>query len=87
MTRNRNYAREYQRNHSSQTAKRRRAARNAARRRMLESGRVTKGDNKDVHHKDWNPLNNSTKNISVVKRSTNRKVGDSPGRPRNRKRG
>ena len=54
---------------------------------MLKAGRVTKGDNKDVHHKDRNPLNNSTKNISVVKRSTNRKVGDSPGRPRNRKRG
>ena len=54
---------------------------------MLIAGRVAKGDKKDVHHKDRNPLNNSAKNISVVSRSKNRQVGDSPGRPRNRKRG
>ena len=82
MTRNRNYSREYQRNHSSQAAKRRRAARNAARRKMLKAGRVKKGDKKDVHHKDRNPHNNSASNISVVSRSKNRKVGESPGRPR-----
>jgi len=81
MTRNRNYPREYQRNHSSQSAKRRRAARNAARRRMLKAGRVKKGDKKDVHHKDRNPQNNSASNISVVSRSKNRSVGESPGRP------
>ncbi len=85
MTRNRNYSREYQRNHSSQSAKRRRAARNAARRKMLKAGRVKKGDKKDVHHKDRNPQNNSASNISVVSRSRNRKVGESPGRPRNRR--
>ncbi len=30
---------------------------------------------KEVHHKDWNPRNNAKSNLSVVKRTTNRKDG------------
>ncbi len=52
--------------------KKRRAARNAARRKLMSEGRVSKGDGKDVHHKDGNPRNNSASNLEVVSKSKNR---------------
>ena len=46
----RNYKKEYKHFHSKPDQKKRRAGRNAARRKLLKSGAVKKGDGKDVHH-------------------------------------
>ena len=68
----RNYKEEYKDFHSKPDQKKRRAGRNAARRKMTASGKVKKGDGKDVHHKDGNTLNNKKKNLRVEPRSKNR---------------
>lgn len=57
---------------SSEKEKKKRAARNAARRKAIANGQARKGDNKDVHHKDGNPLNNRPSNLKVISRSANR---------------
>ena len=57
---------------SSPTQKKRRAQRNAARRKMEKAGKVKKGDGKDVDHKNMNTANNSTSNLRVQSKSTNR---------------
>lgn len=49
------------------------AARMRARRAAEKAGKVKKGDGKEVDHKDFNPLNNSKKNLRVVPRSVNRR--------------
>ena len=68
----RNYKEEYKHFHSKPDEKKRRAGRNAARRKMAAAGKVKKGDGKDVHHKDGNALNNKRKNLRVESRSKNR---------------
>ncbi len=68
----RDYKEEYKEYHGTEKQKKRRAARNHARRHMERNGRVHKGDGKDVDHKDKNPLNNSSSNIRVRDRSANR---------------
>ena len=68
----RNYRAEYDNYHSSPKQKKNRASRNAARAAMLKKGKVKKGDGKDVTHKDGNPRNNSSKNLGVLKASSNR---------------
>ena len=68
----RNYKEEYKDFHSQPNQKKRRAGRNAARRKMTAAGKVKKGDGKDVHHKDGNSLNNKKKNLRVESRSKNR---------------
>ena len=68
----RNYKEEYKDFHSKPDQKKRRAGRNAARRKMTAAGKVKKGDRKDVHHKDGNALNNKKKNLRVESRSKNR---------------
>ena len=72
MRKKRDYKKEYNRDHASTKAKKDRASRNKVRRQALKSGRVKKGDGKDVHHVDGNPRNNSEKNLRVVKKSANR---------------
>lgn len=72
MPKKRDYKKEYKRDHASRKAKVDRASRNKVRRQALKSGRVKKGDGKDVHHVDGNPRNNSAKNLRVVKKSANR---------------
>lgn len=72
MRKKRDYKKEYNRDHASTKAKKDRASRNKVRRQALKSGRVKKGDGKDVHHVDGNPRNNSAKNLRVVKKSANR---------------
>lgn len=52
--------------------KKRRAARNKSRRQAEAEGRVSKGDGKDVDHKDGNPKNNSKKNLRIKSASANR---------------
>ena len=68
----RDYDKEYSEYHSTEKQKKRRAARNKARRHLEQQGRVHKGDGKDVDHKDRNPHNNSSANIRVRSRSANR---------------
>lgn len=68
----RNYKAEYLTYHASPEQKRRRAQRNAARRKMERAGRVRKGDGKDVHHK--NGMSNHSSNLAVLPRSVNRSI-------------
>ena len=64
----RNYKKEYENYHSRPEQKIRRAARNAARRLFKDAD-----PNKDVHHKDNNPLNNDKNNLSLVTQHYNRR--------------
>lgn len=50
----------------------RRMARNRARYAMIKAGKVSKGDGKDVAHKDDNPHNNNPKNLAVQTKAKNR---------------
>lgn len=68
----RNYKKEYENYHSKPEQKKNRASRNAARAKMLKSGRVKKGDGKDVTHRNGNPRDNSAKNLGVLSASKNR---------------
>ena len=68
----RDYKSEYANYHSSDKQKKNRASRNAARRAMERSGKVKKGDGKDVTHRNGNPRDNSEKNLGVLSASKNR---------------
>lgn len=71
----RNYKKEYKDYHGSPEQKKRRAQRNAARRKAEKDGRVKKGDGKEVHHvgaKRKGPLNN--KKTRVTSRKKNRSM-------------
>ena len=68
----RDYRSEYANYHSSPKQKKNRASRNAARAKMLKSGRVKKGDGKDVTHRNGNPRDNSSKSLGVLSASKNR---------------
>ena len=65
-------AHEYSRFQSSKKAKKDRASRNKARREALREGKAHRGDDKEVHHVDSNPRNDSKSNLRVVSRSFNR---------------
>lgn len=68
----RNYREEYDRYQGKPSQKKRRAKRNSARRKLAKQGRVRLGDGMDVDHKNKNPNDNSSKNLRVQKKSTNR---------------
>jgi len=68
----RNYKKEYKNYQGKTEQKKRRAMRNKVRRIMERAGKVKKGDGKDVHHKDGNPMNSNKSNLKVVRRSKNR---------------
>ena len=68
----RNYRQEYDRYQGTAAQKKRRAGRNAARRKMIASGKARKGDGKDVAHKDNNPKNNRSKNLKMQSKRLNR---------------
>ena len=51
------------------------AARKEARARMVKEGKVSKGDGKEVDHKDGNPRNNARSNLRVTSRRANRAKG------------
>jgi len=68
----RDYRKEYDNYHSSPKQKKNRASRNAARAAMVKSGRVKKGDGKDVTHRNGNPRDNSGGNLVVLSASKNR---------------
>lgn len=54
----------------AQVAKR--TSRNAARAKMMKAGKVSKGDGKDVAHKNNNPKDNRRSNLSVQSKAKNR---------------
>lgn len=74
----RDYKKEYARDHASPEAKKDRAARNKARREAEAAGKVHKGDGKEVDH--IKPLSkggsNAPSNRRVVTREVNRRKGD-----------
>jgi hypothetical protein len=70
----RNYKSEYKNFHSKPEEKKRRAQRNAARKKMAAAGKVRKGDGKDVHHVNKKTSDNSSKNLRVMSKSKNRSL-------------
>ena len=68
----RDYGSEYRNYHARPKQKKRRAGRNAARRKLSRSFQVRKGDGKDVDHRDRNPQNNSRGNLRVRSKAGNR---------------
>tara|TARA_R100001591_G_scaffold89224_1_gene95273 strand:- start:47 stop:304 length:258 start_codon:yes stop_codon:yes gene_type:complete len=68
----RNYAKEYANYHSRPEQVKRRSARNKARRLAIKMGKAKKGDGKDIHHRDGNPLNNKNGNLRSMSKSANR---------------
>jgi len=69
---NRNYKAEYRKYQSSAKSKLDRASRNAARRKLMALGAVSKGDGKDIDHRNKNPRDNSTSNLRVTSKKLNR---------------
>ena len=61
----RNYRKEYDNYQGRPEQKKRRAMRNKVRRLLTREGKVKKGDGKDVHHKDGNPMNFKKSNLSI----------------------
>lgn len=70
----RNFRREYDEYHGTEEQKKRRAQRNAARRKAMRAGKVRKGDGKEVDHLGSNrkgKLDNSK--VRIVSKVKNRK--------------
>ena len=70
--RRRDYRKEYDSYHAKPKQKKRRAQRNAARNKLEKSGRVHKGDGKDIDHRDRNTANNKSSNLKVTSQKKNR---------------
>ena len=74
MPQPRDYSKEYKEYHSKPAQKKKRALRNAARRKMMQAGRVSKGDGKEVEHKT--PLrkggDNAPANLTILSAEKNR---------------
>ena len=68
----RNYKSEYSNYQGKPTQIKKRASRNTARAKMVAGGVAKKNDNKDVAHKNNNPLNNSRKNLKMSSKTANR---------------
>jgi len=68
----RNYKSEYKNYHSKPKQKKNRAARNAARALVIKKRGAATVAGKDVDHRDRNPRNNSSRNLRVRSRSSNR---------------
>jgi hypothetical protein len=72
MPTKRNYKKEYASFHSSTKSKQDRASRNKVRRALTRTGRVSKGDGKDIDHRNGNPRDNRASNLKVMSKSRNR---------------
>lgn len=77
MPSSKNYERDYKRERqlqleSPKSDRAANASRKAARRTLENKGVVSKGDGKDVDHKNRNPKDNSTKNLEAKPKSANR---------------
>lgn len=77
----RNYRKEYDNYQGTPEQRKRNDARKTARRKMEKVGKVSKGDGKDVDHKNGKPKDNSPKNLKVTTKRANRSF------PRNSKAG
>lgn len=89
MPKRRNYDREYALYHGTAKQKKRRAQRNAARDHMEDMGKVHKGDGKDVDHRNRNTGNNSSGNLRVQSKHSNRsfnRKGEKGHGPKRKKR-
>jgi len=69
----RDYKKEREQYHGTPEQMEKNRARKRARYAMEKAGKAKRGDGKDVHHKDNNPLNNDSKNLSLVSQHYNRK--------------
>ena len=74
MIKPRDYKREYALFHGRPEEIKKRASRNKARRILVRAGLVRKGDGRDVHHRNGNPLQNDRVNLAVVPKSYNRSI-------------
>jgi len=72
MSKKRNYRKEYDNYHGKPEQRKKRSKRVLARRIMEKAGLVSKGDGKDVDHKNGNAKDNSRSNLRVQSKSTNR---------------
>lgn len=81
MSKGRDYAKEYREYHATAAQKKRRAARNQARREAIRDGRVRKGDNKELDHVGSHRTGNLRRvPTRVVSRHVNRiRQPDRPG--------
>lgn len=68
----RNYKSEYDNYQGKPEQIARRSARNQARRKAISSGKAKKGDGKDIHHKNGNPLDNRSSNLAKTTKRANR---------------
>ena len=77
----RKYKSEYARYQAAEVQKKKRAARNKARKTLMSQGRVSKGDGKEVHHKTALSKggSNNSANWQVVSRTSNRRKGRKNG--------
>ena len=76
----RDYRKEYDEYHSRPEQRANRSKRVLARRKLEKEGRVSKGDGKDVDHKDGNAQNNSDSNLRVMNRHLNRSRNNNKGK-------
>ena len=68
----RNYKSEYKKYQGKPDQIKKRSSRNKARRVMTKAGKASKGDGKDVTHKNGNPKDNKKSNLGVQSKSANR---------------
>ena len=68
----RDYKKEYESYHKRPEQRRRNDSRKAARRLMVQKHGKAKLAGKDIDHKDRNPKNNSTSNLRIQSKKTNR---------------
>jgi len=68
----RDFRKEYDSYHSSPEQREKRSSRNKARRKAEKIKGKSFLRGKDVHHKDGNPKNNSSSNLAVTSKKTNR---------------
>jgi hypothetical protein len=68
----RDYQKEYKATHGTAKGKADRASRNKARAIAMKAGRVSKGDGKEIDHKNFNPRDNSPSNLRIVSKKVNR---------------
>ena len=68
----RDYKKEYENYHKRPEQRRRNDSRKAARRLMVKKHGASKLAGKDIDHKDRNPKNNSTSNLRIQSKRTNR---------------
>lgn len=68
----RDYKNEYKEYHSKPEQREKNNARKRARYALEKGGVVSKGDGKDIDHKDGNPKNNKRSNLKVTSKTANR---------------